>query len=298
MMIGLGTAQFGLDYGITNRSGRVSEDELQVILAHAAAAGIEVLDTAPAYGTSEELLGRHAPDGTSFRIVTKTPKFAAALSGEQAVDWLRNSFERSLEHLRRGTVHGLLFHDADDLLGPFGDRLWQAMEELAAVGQVTRIGVSVYDGAQIDSALDRYPIGIVQLPWNPVDHRLVSGGQLGRLAAQGVEVHARSLFLQGLLLEEPSCIPARFAQLGAAAARMRSAFDAAGLTLLEGIMTVALRRTEIHRLICGVTTVRELEDIVCAAKKAVTLETPLDFTPPQNLDLRLLNPARWNELEG
>jgi aryl-alcohol dehydrogenase-like predicted oxidoreductase len=261
MMIGLGTAQFGLDYGITNRSGRVSEDELQAILVVAAGARIDVLDTAPAYGTSEELLGRFAPDETMFRIVTKTPKFAEASSAEQAVDWLKNFFERSLQHLERGTVHGLLFHDADDLLGPFGDRLWQAMEEFAAVGQVTRIGVSIYD------------------------------------AAEGVEVHARSLFLQGLLLEEPARIPVRFARIAAAAARMRSAFDAAGLTMLEGIMALASRQAEIHRFICGVTTAHELEDIVRAVEKVAALQAPVDFSPPRDLDPRLLNPARWVELE-
>jgi aryl-alcohol dehydrogenase-like predicted oxidoreductase len=232
-----------------------------------------------------------------FRIVTKTPKFAEASSAEQAVDWLKNFFERSLQHLERGTVHGLLFHDADDLLGPFGDRLWQAMEEFAAVGQVTRIGVSIYDGAQVDTALDRYPIGIVQLPWNPVDHRLVNGGQLGRLAAEGVEVHARSLFLQGLLLEEPARIPVRFAPIAAAAARMRSAFDTAGLTMLEGIMALASRQAEIHRFICGVTTAHELEDIVRAVEKVAALQAPVDFSPPRDLDPRLLNPARWVELE-
>jgi len=293
MRIGLGTAQFGLDYGITNRTGRVARDDAAAILALAERSGIDTIDTAPLYGDSEAALG--AAGTAAFRIVTKTPKFGAASSPEQAAEQLRESFDHSLAKLCRPRVHALLIHDPDDLTGPFGDRLWKAMEALKTSGLVSEIGLSVYEGAEIDAVLERYPVDIVQLPWNPLDQRLEAGSQLARLAEAGVEVHARSLFLQGLLLEEPSRIPAKFAPIAEAVAQMRSVFDHSGLTALEGILSLAFQQTNIDRFICGVTGVHELGDIITAAQKAQKMG-PISTALPLNLDPRLLNPSRWEEL--
>jgi aryl-alcohol dehydrogenase-like predicted oxidoreductase len=294
MRIGVGTAQFGLNYGITNPGGMVGEEEIAAILALAARAGIDTLDTASLYGSSEEALGRHS--SAAFRIVTKTPKFSDAPSVEAAADQLRESFGRSLERLGRQQVYALLFHDAGDLLGSFGGALWQAMEDIKASGRAAKIGLSVYEGDDIDRALAHYSIDIVQLPWSPLDQRMAQGGQLARLAEAGVEVHARSLFLQGLLLEEPANLPDKFAPIAEASARMRSKFENAGLTVLEGIFALAFEQREIHRFICGVTSAFELEQIVKVAQNAEELEQPLQIDFPHNLHPRLLNPARWDEL--
>lgn len=294
MRIGLGTAQFGLPYGITNTTGQVGRDESIAILELAERSGIDTLDTASAYGDGEAMLGAAAT--SPFRIVSKAPAQGSAASAQEARRNLRAAFLRSLQNLRRPGVYGLLLHHSADLLGPFGPELWQEMEWLKEEGLVTAIGGSFYEGAEIDRALDRYPLDLVQLPFNPLDQRLVVGGQLRRLSKAGVEIHARSLFLQGLLLQLPDRLPARFAPLGTAVGRMRSAFEDAGLTTLEGILAVAFQRDEIGRFICGVTSVAELEQIVAAADKAQTLGKPIDFTPPDGLDVRLLNPSRWDEL--
>ncbi len=296
MRIGLGTAQFGLDYGITNLTGRPPEDEIETILAIAAHAGIDTLDTAPIYGSSEESLGCHGLVNAGFRIVTKTPKFDDVSTADHAAQKLLVSFERSLARLQTKQVHALLFHHPGDLIGPFGDRLWYTVEALKASGRVAKIGVSVYEGAEIDIALQRYPIDIVQLPWNPIDDRLIEGGQLARLTAARVEIHARSLFLQGLLLEDPARIPVKFAPIARATAQMQSTFANAGLSLLEGILALAFQQTGIHRFICGISSGAQLEEIVRAAEKFYDLKTRVDIAPPEKLDPRLLNPARWAEL--
>ena len=74
--LGLGTAQLGVAYGISNRSGRPSEAEASAILECALEQGIDTIDTAPAYGESEALLGRLLPAGADVRIVTKTEPLA------------------------------------------------------------------------------------------------------------------------------------------------------------------------------------------------------------------------------
>jgi aryl-alcohol dehydrogenase-like predicted oxidoreductase len=152
MKLALGTVQFGLPYGVAKRSGQPGDAWIAEILRLAFAAGVEIIDTASLYGDAEAALGRCMPRGHSFRIVTKTPKFAG-LSGLQAAALLGSAFEQSCLRLGSQNLYGLLAHDADDLLGPAGDFIWQAMVELRSAGRVKHIGSSVYTGAQIDALL-------------------------------------------------------------------------------------------------------------------------------------------------
>jgi aryl-alcohol dehydrogenase-like predicted oxidoreductase len=290
--IGLGTVQFGLDYGITNRAGRVSAEEAGAILALASARGIDTIDTARTYGDAERVVSDRWPSGACFRIVTKPGEFSRATDGPSAVALLRSNFERSLATLGRADVHGLLVHHTGDLLGPFGSDLWDAMEDLKASGCVSRIGASVYDPEQIDRILDLYPIDIVQLPFNALDRRLVDGGQLERLARVGVEIHARSVFLQGVLLNED--LPAGLEPLRAPIGQLDRAFAELGLSRLEGVLAAALARTEISRFIVGVTSAAELGAILDAEEKigGMALQLPAS----SEIDPRYLSPARWTEI--
>ncbi|HEX8580028.1 MAG TPA: aldo/keto reductase [Allosphingosinicella sp.] len=295
--LGLGTVQFGLAYGITNSDGRISDSEAAAILARCAEAGIDLLDTANLYGESESAIGRAAPSDAAFRIVTKTPKAAGARSADEAVAALQSAFAESLEKLRQPRVDALLLHDPADLLGPMGPALWSAMEALKRDGLVRAIGVSIYEGAEIDAALAAFPIDIVQLPWNPLDQRLERGGQLAALANAGVEVHARSLFLQGLLLQDAANISARFGPLRDAIAALHADFREVGLSPLEGILAHAFARPKISRFVVGVTSAAELDAILLAGEKAAGVKAPLNpSTSSGALDARYLNPARWSEL--
>lgn len=293
--LGLGTAQLGLDYGITNPLGRVGEGEAGSILAAARQAGITLFDTAHLYGSSEETLGRLLLPDQSALIITKTPKFASASNADDAVMHLQSAFRQSVHRLKR-LPHALLFHDCADLFGPSGPKLWDAARELKAAGQVQQVGASIYDGAEVDRLLEHFSPDLVQLPWNPLDPRLNEGGQLERLGASGVEVHGRSLFLQGLLLQNPEQIDARFGTLADAVAELAKAADERKVSRLDVILALAFQEVRIDRFICGVTNAAELDTIALAANRVETLKDFISFAPPQRLDPRVLNPARWSEL--
>jgi aryl-alcohol dehydrogenase-like predicted oxidoreductase len=292
--LGLGTVQFGQDYGITNSDGQVREDGVASILALAAEAGIDTIDTARLYGTSESVIGRCSPHEAMFRIVTKTPKFGDIADYDEAAAQLRAAFETSLDALERKDVYGLLLHDVNDLFGPVGRALWTAMEGLKSSGRVAKIGISIYGGAEIDRVLDEHSIDIVQVPFNAFDDRLVKGRQLDRLASAGVEIHARSLFLQGLLLAAAKDIPERFTPIRSAVEQLDSVFDAKGLSRLEGLLALAFRQSEIDRFIVGVTSTDELRAILAAVDRAEDAGR-IEWQPPP-LDAVYLNPARWSEL--
>lgn len=291
----LGTVQFGLDYGITNAQGRVPRDEVEAILAFAGRSGVRQLDTAALYGDSELVLGELAA-AARFEIVTKTVKMSACRSASEAADALERGFDASLARLRTGSVDALLLHDVNDALGPHGDAVVKRLDALKADGRVRRVGASVYEGGEIDRLLARAQPDVVQLPINAVDRRLDAGGQLERLAARGVEVHARSAFLQGLLLQPPEAIADRFAPLRAAVRTLRARFAAEGLTVMEGLLASVAARPQIHRIVVGATSSREFAEIVCSAENVRMKAPSLDISEAAINDHRLLNPALWATL--
>ena len=140
MKLALGTAQFGLSYGISNTRGQTPEAEARAIIDAATREGLDVVDTAPAYGDSESVLGRILPD-RRVRVVTKTPHFASEEITANDVLVLERSLESSLRNLGCDAVYGLLVHGARDVLKPGGERLVSALTP-ARQGRVLKVGVS------------------------------------------------------------------------------------------------------------------------------------------------------------
>ncbi len=292
MKLALGTVQFGMPYGVANRSGQPADAEVREILRRALMAGVDVLDTASLYGDSESVLGRCMPQGHVFRIVTKTPKFAAQ-SAPLAVASLNDAFEGSCLRLCRQNLYGLLIHDADDLLGANGGALWQAMLDLRSAGRVERIGSSVYTGQQIDALLERYEPDLIQLPLSLLDQRLVKGGQLERLAQRRVEVHARSALLQGTLLMTETDLPAHLSALRPFLRQLTIRADSLGLTRVEAALRYVANLPEIFAVVCGVDSPWQLDELVAALRTNSPALSPADVAACACADPRLVDPSQW-----
>lgn len=286
MKLGLGTVQFGLAYGVSNDSGRTAPDEVARILARAAASGIDLLDTAPVYGDSEAALGQAAAG--RFRVVTKTPAFGAGAAPD--ADRLERTLVESLAKLRLPAVYGLLAHNADDLLGPAGAQMMARMKALQAAGLVDKIGVSVYHAGQIDALLAQCDFDLIQVPFSLLDQRLLHSGHLTRLKQRGVEIHARSVFLQGLLLMAPDALPAFFAPVRAHLQACRDRFDALGASPLEAALAFVRTVGEIDIALCGVTDGAQLQQVCAAANGTLALEDVASFALRDEV---FLNPATW-----
>src|SRR5579883_2068906 len=176
--LALGTVQFGLAYGVSHEGGRVPVEEARNILELAALSGVDMLDTAAAYGDSEDVLGTIAGEESPFSIVAKTQPIRAETIDDAAAARVEAEFRESLRRLRRKKAYALLVHHARDILNPGGERLWARLEALRGQGLVGKIGLSAYDRAEIDEATDRYPIEILQAPLNAFDQRLFADGGL------------------------------------------------------------------------------------------------------------------------
>jgi len=288
MKLALGTVQFGLPYGIANQSGQVTVAEAGEILKLAGSSGIDMLDTAVVYGESEQRLGEIGVQG--WRIVSKLPAVP-----EDCLDlerWMAEALNGSLQRLKVSGLYGLLLHRPQQLLESRGERLYQALQQLKQAGVVEKIGISIYGPAELAAICSRFPIDLVQAPFNVLDRRLIDSGWLARLAEQGTEVHVRSIFLQGLLLMAANDRDRKFARWQSLWSDWDNWLRDQHLTPLQACLRHALSFPEIGRVVVGVDSRAQLREILGAATGALP-ELPAGLACS---DVDLLNPARWAAL--
>lgn len=286
--LALGTVQFGLDYGIANQAGRVSPKDASIIVQRASAFGFDTLDTAMAYGESESTLG--AIGVREWKVVTKLSGLPESCSDVR--EWVLGQVGDAMERLGVRSLHGLLLHRPAELLETQGKVLYEALESLKARGWVDRIGVSIYDPAELGQFDAGMKFDLIQAPLNILDRRLVTSGWSGRLKRQGVEIHVRSAFLQGLLLMGADRRPSKFSPWTELWRRWDTWLQGTGLTPLQACLAYVLGQAEVDRLVVGVDNPMQLEQIVEAAK--ATLPSLPDTESLVTPDL--INPGRWSTL--
>jgi aryl-alcohol dehydrogenase-like predicted oxidoreductase len=286
--IALGTAQLGQAYGVVNRSGPPDAAGISAILDCARSFRADTVDTAMSYGASEEALGSAGVDG--LRVITKLP---ALDQGEKDVGrWVDSLVRRSLARLRVARLHGLLLHRSSDALGDRGGELLAALNAIRESGLVDRIGVSVYSPDDLEALEGTITYGLVQLPYNVLDRRFDDSGWLSRLRARGVEIHVRSVFLQGLLVAGEDRIPPAFARWSPTWSRWFNWVREQGTTPVSAALVFALSNKHVDRVVVGVESATQLREIALAAG-APALQFPADIAVS---DLSLINPTNWKSL--
>jgi aryl-alcohol dehydrogenase-like predicted oxidoreductase len=282
----IGTAQFGLPYGITNPTGTIAEDKITAILKTAWQAGSDTLDTAISYGGSERVLGVQSMN--DWKVITKIPPVPEGIADVN--EWVRNKFQASLDRLGVRSLYGLLVHQASQLEGPEGANIYRAIQNLKEDGLVRKIGVSVYNPECIGPLIANYPLDLVQAPLNILDRRLLSDQTMGQLKAKGVEVHARSIFLQGILLQPFDTLPPKFSRWRGLWKNMQNWMTQEGISAVQACVGFVFANKEIDRVIVGVTSENELAEVIRATKDRFV-------EPPPELvcnDADLINPSKWN----
>jgi aryl-alcohol dehydrogenase-like predicted oxidoreductase len=286
--IAIGTAQFGMNYGIANQAGQVSLTEAANILGTAATAGLDTLDTAISYGDSEARLGQIGID--QWHTISKLQQLPDRPLNVST--WVRASVTGSLERLNVPSLGGLLLHHPSDLLGERGKALYAALVELKTLGLVKKIGISIYQPDELDTLLKHMYFDVVQAPLNIFDQRMLDSGWLARLHNLGIEVHVRSVFMQGLLAMPAIHRPAKFQRWQPLWDRWESWLDIHQLTRIEACLRFVMSFDEVRRVIVGVDTIGHFQEILTA--------TSGDFPPRpvelRSTDLALLNPSNWYQL--
>lgn len=279
MKLGIGTVQFGCNYGISNKNGQVTYEEINRILNYAKEVGIDTLDTASLYGNSEEVLGQF--DLSEFKVVTKTIKVDKTLDRNTNLEKFREAFYQSQKKLGYIQLHGLMFHEANDLLSQNGYELWDLVTDFKDKEYVEKIGVSVYTPEQLIEIIDKFDIDIVQVPLNILDQRFVY--LMKELKTKGIEVHTRSTFLQGLLLMKDYEINPYFDDIKPLLKQIPEPKLSYALQFANNIK-------EVDKIIVGVTKEEELREIVEAIKQEIK---NIDFDNFKIADEKFILPQNW-----
>ena len=287
--LALGTVQFGTDYGI-NSGVKVQPDEVSRIINYARNNGINLLDTAQLYGSSEKVLGDS--NTQDFNVVSKTRGFDKEDITESIANFVISDLNQSLKLLKRNSLYALLVHHGEDLLRPGGEIIFNKLQILKDKGLVSKIGVSAYIDNQLINIIDRFDIDIIQLPMNILDRRLIDNGLLNKIYSIGIEIHTRSIFLQGLLLMDPKKRPKIFDRWSNLWKIWDEWLYDNKLSALQATLIYMISLPEISRVLVGVDNKDQLQNIIKALKGNIpNIPKELSINDPD-----LLNPGNWSNL--
>ena len=288
MKIELGTVQFGIPYGIANSKGQVEKKEAKNILDYAKRSGINSIDTAIAYGTSEKCLGEIGLDG--FQVITKLPEIPHNYGNLK--HWILKHIKNSLSTLSVESLSGLLLHRPSQLLDSDKKELWSILLQLKADGFVKKIGFSIYTPDELDNLWDLYKPDLNQAPYSIFDRRLHTSGWLERLYNENVEVHIRSIFLQGLLLLNKNTRPKKFNKWLGLWNQWDDWLDGNNITALQAAVSFSISDNRITKVTVGVDSLDQLKEIISASNSNIN-----KFPQDLNIgDTKLLNPSEWASL--
>ncbi len=269
--IGLGTVQFGMDYGISNAQGKTSFTEVNKILSIATTNHIHVLDTASAYGESESVLGQAGVQ--QFNIITK---FLAKSPNECA-----SQLSNSLEKLNCENVYGFLSHNITQLLQ--NPSIWDTMLELKQQGKAKKIGFSFNSVQEIDIVVKSgWLPDLIQIPFNLLDYRFADVARFYK--EKGTEIHSRSAFLQGLFFCKPDSLSNHFNPVKSFIRQLQ----ACSCNLAGDLLRFCSDNSFIDKVIIGVNNSIQLQEIIVGYENATRLELEIP-----HLDESILAPSNW-----
>jgi aryl-alcohol dehydrogenase-like predicted oxidoreductase len=281
----LGSANFGLRYGISNNGGKLEKTELINILNLAEASGIKTIDTAQAYGDSEQRLGSLLR--SKFDVITK---IGVNLVSSHANNQMTSLVVESLDRLAVDRLSAVLLHRPELLLGPDGPVIASELNNLKEKGLTDKIGISIYSSEILAKINKLIELDIVQVPFNLFDQRILKSGWSEKLKEKGTEIHTRSTFLQGLLLMKRSEIPKYFSKNWPTLFEEWFYFQRkTGAPADEITLDFALKQSWIDKIVVGVDNALQLDRLL-----QIEVSKRCKSSPYFDVDdIDLLDPSRW-----
>lgn len=297
-VLSLGTVQLGLNYGINNRDGKPSQEAANSILDCAIAKGINTLDTAGAYGDSEVVIGSWLktvePERRPF-IVTKAANLVHTSLDDLRKDlWSR--VENSKRRLGVEQLDMLMLHHFDDYLCD-KENVVRVMNELKEAGQIRFTGASAYShhdyGELADAGFDA-----TQIPINIFDWGQIENGGLKKLEQSGMMVFVRSVYLQGLVFQNPDKLTPNMAFARETLVKFHTLCEKYQLTPAALALSYALSLPGVTSLVLGSEKPEQVEQNVQLMEQAVELSAAQMAEIRENFlntPARVLNPGMWNQ---
>lgn len=278
-----GTAQLTQAYGVfADVSHR---DDGAALLDAAVGCGFGSFDTAPGYGNAERVVGGMLRRHRHLDVITKTLHIRPDALASEKIELIRKSASQSLQALGLTRIPVLLLHSP----AAFDATVARALDGLRSAGVVDRVGVSVYAGEEIDRICSAWRPDVVQLPLNLFDQRLLVSGHLKALRRMGCEIHARSAFLQGVLLAPAESLPIWLAELGETLHRLDRSVGRGILDRAAACLGF-LASLDVDRVIVGAQNCGQLRELMDAVDMARCPVEPSQFAVA---DASLIDPRGW-----
>ncbi|MBL0954698.1 MAG: aldo/keto reductase [Leptospira sp.] len=283
----LGTVQFGLNYGVSNSAGKVNPKEVESILDFAYENGISELDTAVAYGDSEIILGRLI--NARFKVSTKLPKLDLE-NHKNVREWTKSQIESSLERLNLSQIETLFLHDVSILFSPKAIEVYETIQDFVSKGIIRKFGLSIYSHHDLEKIPSYVEYNRIQCPINVFDRSLESSGWMDSLHLKGIEIQARSIFLQGILLMKKETRPKYFSKWSGLFEKWDKAIEKNQISPALFCILFIKSLTKVSNVVFGVESKSQLSEIISHFNETPTLQF-LDELSSDDEDL--IYPFRW-----
>ncbi len=282
----LGTVQMGLNYGINNTTGKVSLDDSLEILEYAYDMGIEILDSAEAYGNAHQVIGIfHKKYPTKkFKIITKLPNQLDANIVEKVDNYLKE--------LKVKKLHALLFHSFSSYKS--SSKKFDDLRKLKFDQKIKNIGVSVYTNAEIEEVILNEEIDIVQLPFNLFDNINLRGELLDKAKSKGKTIHTRSALLQGLFFKDVNEQNETVRSLKTELILLADITRKHNVSISQLALSYCLQQNTIDNVLIGVDSIEQLKDNIHSLNYKIRPEVIDEINTINVNNLDLLNPSLWN----
>ena len=285
MKLILGTVQFGKKYGINNKTGKIDKGEVNNILDFSWKKGIRTLDTAYSYGESENIIGEFIKEHgeNKFNVISKLPK--------QGANNIKHYLDKSLSRLSLNKLYGYLTHDM--LAFNKNENLWNQMLKLKDEGKVEKIGFSLYFPREFSEAFKKgMKPDIVQIPFNILDHRFIP--LFKTMKDNNIEIHVRSVFLQGLVFKKTDGLNEFFDPLKPKLKYLRELSQSTGISIASLCLNYASLQKEIDNIIIGIDSLENLKENILYGKDAKNICPILDKLSSLKVDNEeLIIPINW-----
>ena len=282
MKIALGSAQFGLDYGVNNQNGKIAETEISKILNYAKSVNIDTIDTAQAYGNSEKVIGEQVCDAV-FKIITKI-----AFNEENNVSYL---VAKSIKYLNLSKLHGLLFYNYSDFFN--NPALLDDIKKEKDKGTIDKYGFSLYYPKELEYLLDNnFDFNIIQIPFSIFDRRFEP--YFEALKAKNIEIHVRSVFLQGLVFMNPNSLSNHLKAISPQLTRLLILAQTNNISLTSIALNFAINQKQIEKVVIGIDSLKQLiENVKILEENNIVKSLSSEINELQIEDEKILLPFNW-----
>ena len=281
----LGSANFDQRYGI--KKNFIKKSEIKKLFDLALKNKIKTIDTSPLYNKSEKIIG--LLNNNRFKIISKIPKPPKNIKRENIKKWLKQNVMISLKNLKIKKFECLLLHNANSLLCKNGDEIYKGIRNMKINGFTSKIGVSIYDFNVLDKILKKFKFNLIQVPFNILDQRLVEKGWLKKLKKRKIEVHARSIFLQGILLLKHNQLPKKLIKLSKKLMVWENWLKKNKFSSLQVCLSFVLNQRQLDGIVVGYNNTNQLNQIL----KLKQIKNNFSLPNLNIKDKKLIDPREW-----